>query len=58
MELIGLLRRLDAYCPPEAIIRVLLGNHSALISQETMACQATRPGRFEHVSYAQAWLPG
>ena len=44
-----MLRRLDAYYPPEAIIRVVLDNHSAHISKETLAYLATRPGRFEYV---------
>src|ERR1035437_4310766 len=32
LEFIGLLARLDAYYPPEAVIRVVLDNHSAHIS--------------------------
>jgi transposase len=48
-EFIGLLARLDAYYPPEAVIRVVLDNHSAHISRETRAYLATRPGRFEYV---------
>ena len=49
VEFIGLLKRLDAYYPPEAIIRVVLDNHSAHISKETLAYLATRPRRFEYV---------
>ena len=49
VEFIGLLRRLDGYYPPDAVIRVVLDNHSAHISRETMAYLATRPGRFEYV---------
>jgi hypothetical protein len=46
-EFIDLLKRLDAHYPHNAIIRVVLDNHSAHISKETMAYLATRPGRFE-----------
>lgn len=57
-EFIGLLRRLDAYYPPAAIIRVVLDNHSAHISKETRAYLATRPGRFEYVHTPKhgSWL--
>lgn len=48
-EFIALLQSIDAYYPPEAIIRVVLGNHSVHISKETMTYLATRPGRFEYV---------
>ena len=43
---IGLLQRLDDTYPPEAVIRVVLDNHAAHISKETMAYLGTRPGRF------------
>jgi transposase len=58
IEFIGLLQRLDAYYPQEAIIRVVLDNHSAHISRETMAYLATRPGRFEYVHTPKhgSWL--
>jgi transposase len=58
VEFIGLLRRLDAYYPPEAIIRVVLDNHSAHISRETLAYLATRPRRFEYVHTPKhgSWL--
>ena len=58
VEFIGLLRRLDGYYPPEAIIRVVLDNHSAHIWKETMAWLATRPGRFEYVHTPKhgSWL--
>lgn len=49
VEFIGLLRQLDEHYPPEAVIRVVLDNHSAHISRETMAYLASRPGRFEYV---------
>jgi transposase len=48
-EFIDLLKRLDAYYPNDAVIRVVLDNHSAHISKETMSYLATRPGRFEYV---------
>ena len=47
VEFIASLKRLDAYYAPEAIIRVVLDNHSTHISEETMAYLGTRPGRFE-----------
>jgi transposase len=58
LEFIGLLARLDAYYPPEAVIRVVLDNHSAHISRETRAYLATRPGRFEYVHTPKhgSWL--
>lgn len=58
VEFIALLKRLDAYYPPEAIIRVVLDNHSAHISKETMAYLGTRPGRFEYVHTPKhgSWL--
>lgn len=57
-EFIALLRSIDAYYPPEATIRVILDNHSAHISKETMAYLATRPGRFEYVHTPKhgSWL--
>lgn len=58
VEFIALLKRLDEHYPPEAIIRVVLDNHSAHISKETMAYLATRPGRFEYVHTPKhgSWL--
>ena len=58
VEFIGLLKRLDSHYPSEAIIRVVLDNHSAHISKETMAYLATRPGRFEYVHTPKhgSWL--
>lgn len=58
VEFIALLKRLDKHYPPEAIIRVVLDNHSAHISKETMAYLATRPGRFEYVHTPKhgSWL--
>lgn len=49
IEFIGLLQRLHAHYPPQARIRVVLDNHSAHISKETMAWLASQPGRFEYV---------
>lgn len=58
VEFIGLLRDLDAYYPPEDTIRLLLDNHSAHISKETMAYLATRPNRFVYVHTPKhgSWL--
>jgi transposase len=58
IEFIGLLQRLHAHYPPEARIRVVLDNHSAHISKETMAWLATHPGRFEYVHTPKhgSWL--
>lgn len=57
-EFIALLKRLDDYYPATAVIRVVLDNHSAHISKETMAYLATRPGRFEYVHTPKhgSWL--
>ena len=58
LEFIALLQRLDEYYPREAVIRVVLDNHSAHISRETMAYLATRPGRFQYVHTPKhgSWL--
>ncbi len=57
-EFIALLKRFDEYYPPEAVIRVVLDNHSAHISKETLAYLASRPGRFEYVHTPKhgSWL--
>lgn len=57
-EFIGLLRSMDEYYPADCRIRVLLDNHSAHISRETMEWLATRPGRFEYVHTPKhgSWL--
>ena len=57
-EFIGLLERLHVHYPSEAVIRVVLDNHSAHISKETMAYLATRSGRFEYVHTPKhgSWL--
>ncbi len=58
IEFIGLLKQLDAHYPEEAIIRVVLDNHAAHISKETMAYLGQRPGRFEYVHTPKhgSWL--
>ena len=58
VEFIGLLKQLDEHYPPEAIIRVVLDNHWAHISKETMTYLGTRPGRFEYVHTPKhgSWL--
>jgi len=48
-EFISLLKEIDAYYPAECIVRIILDNHSAHISQETMKYLASRPGRFTYV---------
>jgi len=57
-EFIALLERLHAHCPGEAVIRVVLDNHRAHLSKETMAYLASRPGRFEfvHTPRHGSWL--
>jgi transposase len=49
IEFISLLKELDAFYPQDSQIRLILDNHSAHISKETMAYLATRPGRFIYV---------
>lgn len=48
-EFIGLLREIDAFYPEDCRIRLILDNHSAHISKETMEWLSIRPGRFEYV---------
>ena len=48
-EFIALLKDLDAHYPTDAVIRLVLDNHSAHISKETRAYLATRPNRFCYV---------
>jgi transposase len=48
-EFVGLLKDLDAYYPPESVIRLIMDNHSAHISKETHAFLASRPNRFQYV---------
>lgn len=58
VEFIALLKQLDAHYPAEAIIRMVLDNHSAHISKETMAYLSEHPGRFEYVHTPKhgSWL--
>ncbi|MDP2818074.1 MAG: IS630 family transposase [Polaromonas sp.] len=58
VEFIGLLKKIDDHYPPDAVIRVVLDNHSAHISKETVAYLGTRPGRFEYVHTPKhgSWL--
>jgi transposase len=57
-EFIELLKELDDRYPPECTIRVILDNHSAHISKETMKYLASRPGRFIYVHTPKhgSWL--
>lgn len=57
-EFIELLKELDARYAPECTIRVVLDNHSAHISKETMKYLASRPGRFIYVHTPKhgSWL--
>jgi transposase len=57
-EFIVLLKDLDAYYPADAVIRLILDNHSAHISKETRAYLATRPNRFcyVHTPTHGSWL--
>ena len=57
-EFISLLKELDSYYPKDCAIRVILDNHSAHISKETMAYLATKPNRFIYVHTPKhgSWL--
>ncbi len=57
-EFISLLSELDAYYPPDCVIRVVLDNHSAHISKETRTFLATKPNRFVYVHTPKhgSWL--
>ncbi|TAL46708.1 IS630 family transposase, partial [archaeon] len=57
-EFISLLKELDSYYPSECAIRLILDNHSAHISKETMSYLATRPNRFIYVHTPKhgSWL--
>ena len=58
VEFIALLERLQQHYPKDAIIRLVLDNHSNHISKETLAWLATRPGCFEYVHTPKhgSWL--
>lgn len=49
VEFIELLEKLNETYPEDWRIRVILDNHSAHISKQTMAWLNTRPGRFEFI---------
>lgn len=57
-EFIELLKALDAYYLKESTIRIVLDNHSAHISKETMKYLKSRPGRFIYVHTPKhgSWL--
>lgn len=57
-EFISLLKELDEYYPNKSTIRVILDNHSAHISKETMAYLSTKPGRFIYIHTPKhgSWL--
>jgi len=57
-EFVSLLSELDAYYPSDCMIRVILDNHSAHISKETLAYLATKPNRFIYVHTPKhgSWL--
>ena len=57
-EFISLLKEMDASYPAESTIRIILDNHSAHISKETMKYLASRPGRFLYVHTPKhgSWL--
>lgn len=57
-EFILLLKELDEFYPNECRIRIILDNHSAHISKETMSYLATRPNRFIYVHTPKhgSWL--
>jgi len=58
IEFISLLKELDEYYPAKSTIRVVLDNHSAHISKETMNYLGSRPGRFVYVHTPKhgSWL--
>lgn len=57
-EFIELLKEIDAYYPQSSVLRLILDNHSAHISKETMRYLATRPGRFVYIHTPKhgSWL--
>jgi len=57
-EFISLLKEMDQYYPKDYTIRVILDNHSAHISKETMAYLSTKPNRFIYVHTPKhgSWL--
>lgn len=57
-EFIELLKELDSSYPKKSTVRIVLDNHSAHISKETMRYLASRPGRFVYVHTPKhgSWL--
>lgn len=57
-EFIELLKELDDHYPKAATIRIILDNHSAHVSIETMKYLASRPNRFVYVHTPKhgSWL--
>ncbi len=57
-EFIKLLEELDSSYPKESTVRIVLDNHSAHISKETMKYLSSRPGRFVYVHTPKhgSWL--
>lgn len=57
-EFVALLKDIDAYYPKQAVIRIILDNHSAHISKETRAYLESRPNRFIYVHTPKhgSWL--
>jgi len=57
-EFILLLKELDDFYPKDCTIRIILDNHSAHISKETMSYLKTRPNRFIYVHTPKhgSWL--
>ena len=57
-EFVSLLKELDDYYPKNGTIRIILDNHSAHISKETMSYLTTRPNRFIYVHTPKhgSWL--
>jgi len=57
-EFITLLKEIDTYYPENHLIRIVLDNHSAHISKETMEYLSTRPNRFTYVHTPKhgSWL--
>jgi len=57
-EFIELLKELDSHYPEDCTIRIILDNHSAHISKETMKFLESRPGRFMYVHTPKhgSWL--
>ena len=57
-EFISLLKELDDHYPEDCTVRLILDNHSAHISKETMAYLTSRPNRFIYVHTPKhgSWL--